>query len=162
MRLVMDTGVLGELCHPRYARSRIRLFAEKIRRTEDIVIFLPEIADYELRRELLRYAMKNNQGTSRSLQRIDKLSELFDYLHLDTPTLREGARLWAKVRNAGRPTSDPHALDGDAILAAQALKVRGIVVTYNTAHFSFLKVPTKDWGELSDEWAEELSFSGSL
>ncbi len=160
MKLVLDTGVLGELCHPKYAGSRIRLFAEKIRHTEDIVICLPEIADYELRRELLRHAMKNKQETSRSLERLDSLVRLFDYLPLDTPTLRETARLWAKVRNAGRPTADPHALDGDVILAAQALMAKGIVVTYNTVHFSFLKVPARDWTELSDEWADELSFSG--
>ncbi len=70
----MDTGALGELCHPKHARSRIRLFAAKIRQTEDIVIYLPEIADYELRRELLRYAMKNEQETSRSLERLDNLA----------------------------------------------------------------------------------------
>jgi len=39
MKLVLDTGILGELCHPKYARSRIRLFAEKIRHTEGIVIY---------------------------------------------------------------------------------------------------------------------------
>lgn len=155
MRLVLDTGVLGELCHPKCANSKIRLFSEKIRSTDDMIVFLPEIADYELRRELLRHAMKNNQETSRSIERLDRLSDFFDYLPLDTLTLRDAAKLWARARNAGRPTADPHALDGDVILAAQAMRAGGTVLTYNTAHLSFF-VPVKDRNELSEEWADEF------
>ena len=35
--------------------------------------------------------------------------------------MRLAAELWAQARAAGMPTADRHALDGDAIVAAQAI-----------------------------------------
>jgi hypothetical protein len=40
------------------------------------------------------------------------------------------------------------ALDGDVILAAQAILVSGTVITSNRKHLSQF-VPTKDWSELA-------------
>ena len=36
----------------------------------------------------------------------------------------------------GKPTADPRELDGDVILAAQALQVGGTVVTENPGHLA--------------------------
>ena len=42
-------------------------------------------------------------------------------LPLAETALRLGCRLWAQARHAGTPTAAPSALDGDGLLAAQAL-----------------------------------------
>ena len=42
------------------------------------------------------------------------------YDPITTPIMRRAAEYWAASRRAGRPTSDPAALDADVILAAQA------------------------------------------
>jgi hypothetical protein len=46
------------------------------------------------------------------------------------------------------PTADSKALDGDVILAAQALAVNGIVATENVDHLSRF-VSTKHWRDIT-------------
>jgi hypothetical protein len=46
------------------------------------------------------------------------------------------AELWMQARRQGHPTAHKNELDGDAILAAQARQVHGIVVTDNVGHLS--------------------------
>ena len=53
--------------------------------------------------------------------------------------MKRAAELWALARNAGRPTAPPEALDGDCILAAQAMLAVGpgdvlTVATGNVGH----------------------------
>jgi predicted nucleic acid-binding protein len=104
-----------------------------LQRGERIVI--PEIADYEVRRELIR------AGLTRSVRRLDQLLQLLEYLPLDTPTMRRASELWAEVRRTGQPTADPKALDGDVILSAQAIlavtdNTEVMIATTNMAHLS--------------------------
>lgn len=82
-----------------------------------IKIIVPEIADYEVRRELLR------AGAMAGVRRLDAfVSARTDrYIPLDTAAMRKAAEMWADARNVGIPTTDRHALDGDVILAAQVL-----------------------------------------
>ena len=82
-----------------------------------IRLLVPEIADYELRREHLR--VQNIYG----IERLDRFCALFSsgVVLVETITLREAARLWAEVRRAGKPTASDDALDGDAILCAQVI-----------------------------------------
>ena len=96
-------------------------------------VILPEIADYEVRRELLRG--RREQG----LRRLDALVELVEYLPLTTAAMRHAAEYWADARQRGRPTADDKALDGDVILEAQVATMdsaRGIVATTNVGHLS--------------------------
>lgn len=72
------------------------------------------MADYEVRRELLR------AGRLRSVERLDELAAELDYLPLDTASMRRAAEFWALARNLGTPTADPREIDADVILAAQA------------------------------------------
>lgn len=78
--------------------------------------YVPEIADFDLRRELLR------AGKTASITRLDAfIAAVPDrYLPLTTPAVRLAAALWAQVRNQGRTTAPPEALDGDTLIAAQA------------------------------------------
>ena len=92
--------------------------------------YLPEITDYEVRRNLLL------EDLTVSLERLDDLKAQLRYLPLTTEIMLDAARLWAEARKRGRPTGDPRELDGDVILAAQTPAVGCIVVTDNIGHLS--------------------------
>lgn len=97
---------------------------------------VPEIADYEVRRELLRADKRLG------IARLDELCAGYMYLPLTTPVIHDAAGLWADACNAGHPTAHPHALDCDVILAAQARSAQAaygretVVVTTNVEHLS--------------------------
>jgi hypothetical protein len=55
------------------------------------------------------------------LTRLDGLARLLEYLPLTTAAMRQAAVFWAQGRQQGQPTADDKALDGDVILAAQAM-----------------------------------------
>jgi len=107
-------------------------------------VVLPEIADYEVRRELIR-AMRVV-----SLGRLDSLVSQIEYLPLTTAVMRHAAELWADIRNAGLPTASSQALDGDVILAAQALSlgVPVVVATDNVAHLARF-APAERWQDIA-------------
>ena len=105
---------------------------------------VPEIADFEVRRELLR--MKHVRGLRRLAAILGSPS--VDVLALTTPAIRLAAEYWAQARQQGRPTADPRELDCDVVLAAQARIAFGsgndfIVATTNVRHLS-LVVPAAD------------------
>jgi predicted nucleic acid-binding protein len=142
MIILLDGGPLGLVSNPkateagRECREWMRsLIAGGVR------ICLPEIIDYELRRELLR--ANKTQG----LARLDLLKNSIHYLPITTPIMLKAAELWADVRRRGLPTADSKALDGDVILAAQALAANGIVATENVGHLSRI-VSAKHWRDI--------------
>ena len=149
MNLLLDTGILGQLCHPRKKQNRpVTEWLSKLLKqpAQDFLAFVPEIADYELRRKLL-HLIAGDQAKVRSIERLNELGVLLEYLRLDTPTMKKAAELWAESRRKGRPTAEEAALDGDVILAAQALSVAGTIVTTNRKHLDQF-VPAKDWTEI--------------
>jgi predicted nucleic acid-binding protein len=94
---------------------------------------LPEVADYEIRRELLL----NNSANA--LAHLDWLCGQPEYLPITTPIMRQAAALWASARQVGQPTSGTADLDADVIVAAQALSLGDpdvVVATINVAHLS--------------------------
>ena len=99
-------------------------------------VLIPEIADYEVRRELLR------AGLQRSVARLDALKSSLEYLPLTTDAMMQAAAFWAEARQAGRPTAPNLALDGDVILAAQTLVLPRdiaeptIIATTNVGHLA--------------------------
>lgn len=97
------------------------------------LVVVPEIADYEIRRELLR------SGATAGVRRLNRLLDGLDYRPITTEVMRRAADYWAQARRAGLATADPKALDGDVILAGQAslLGVQGdevIIATTNPGH----------------------------
>ena len=142
--ILLDSGPLGMAVHPKakgVSQSCQTWLNALLQRGERIAI--PEIADYEVRRELLR------AGLTRSVERLDSLIVTLEYLPIDTPTIRLAAELWAEVRRTGQPTADPKALDGDVILAAQAIlatteSTEGVIATTNVAHLARFTV-AYDW-----------------
>lgn len=98
-------------------------------------IYVQEIVDYELRRELI-WARKTN-----SLVKLDNLRSIFDFVPITSNAMLRAADLWAFARQSGMPAADPKRLDVDVILCAQALTlpvpVAAIVVaTSNAGHIS--------------------------
>jgi len=59
-------------------------------------------------------------------------------LPLSTEAVRLAAEPWARVRREGRPTASDAALDGDALVAAQAILLGDdvVVATDNINHIS--------------------------
>src|SRR5439155_26097026 len=100
----------------------------------------PEIADYEIRRELIRL------GGTVALANLDGYGIQLEYLPITTAAMRLAAELWAQARIAGHPTAPDPALDGDVILAAQAISLQTAVVvaTGNPAHLARF-VPAELW-----------------
>lgn len=129
--VLLDCGPLSAVAHPR-ASKEIRAWCVRLD-AAGVDIAVPEIADYEVRRELIR-ARKDQ-----SIERLDLLLEESSYLPISTPVMRRAAQLWATARQAGRPTAPDLALDADVILAAfgQLLREDGhdvVVATTNVDH----------------------------
>lgn len=148
MNLLLDTGILGQLCHPGKSTNQpVSEWVEAILKSDSKDrIYLPEVCDYELRRKLLHLISKG-QSTQRSISRLNELCELLDYLPVETATFRMAAEFWSKSRSQGSPTASIDSLDGDVILAAQTAMVGGTVVTTNRKHLSQF-VPARNRSEI--------------
>lgn len=145
MTVVLDTGPLGLLTQRRGVpqADECRAWLDGLL-ARGVDVAIPEIADYELRRELIRL------GQTSGLERLDRLKALLEYLPINTEAMLQAAEYWAEARQHGRPTADKHALDGDAILAAQAKMLRApetIIATTNVGHLSRF-VPAKEWRQV--------------
>lgn len=149
MNILLDTSILGQLCHPNRQNNQpiVRWLQSLLTTPSDIQVFLPEIADYELRRKIL-HLIRKGQASSKSIERLDDLGKLLDYLPIDSEIMHRAAELWAESRATGNPTAAEQALDGDVILAAQAVAVNATIVTTNRKHLSRF-VPAKDYFEIS-------------
>jgi predicted nucleic acid-binding protein len=142
--VLLDAGPLGLVTNPRGGSDAQRCngWMMSLLSTGAQVI-MPEIADYEVRRELLR------ANQTPGIQRLDELKTRIDYLPLTTETMLKAAEFWAETRQQGRPTADDKALDGDVILAAQAALMPDngddvIVATTNVRHLERF-VTAREW-----------------
>ena len=136
--VLLDAGPLGQACQRAgSARAiRCRLWLDGLL-ARGVNVFVPEIVDYEVRRELTRI------GASGSLQRLDDLVATggLIYAPITTDQMRQAALLWADARQHGIPTAHQHALDADVILAACATTIgqpgdQVMVATDNVGHLA--------------------------
>ncbi|NJL40803.1 MAG: type II toxin-antitoxin system VapC family toxin [Leptolyngbyaceae cyanobacterium SM1_4_3] len=96
-------------------------------------VIVPEIADYEIRRELLR------ASKTKGLSRLDDLAKSLEYLPITTNAMRQAAKLWAQARQQGQPTASDKTIDGDMILIAQSMTLAipdTVIATTNVGHLS--------------------------
>lgn len=112
-------------------------------------LLVPAIAYYEAVRDLYQR------------QAIAKIARFQQYcfhpdrfIPLTTYHLTEAAKLWGQLRNAGLPTADKLALDGDAILAAQVLDLGlpatdYVIVTRNPDHLIRFGLPVEKWENIT-------------
>ena len=136
--VLLDSGPLGLACQnparPTALQCHQRMNALSSRGVE---IVIPEIVDYEVRRELIRI------GAVSSIHRLDALVNsmgLF-YIAITTEQMRQAALLWADARRQGIPTAHQHALDADVILAACTMMIgqpgdQVMVATDNVGHLA--------------------------
>ena len=140
--VLLDTGPLGLVTNPNWSAQSLAcakwLQDLKSRGTR---VLVPEIADYELRRELLR------ANKVKGLAKLDALENLLEYLPLNTIAMRQAARFWARARQQGQPTAGDNTIDADMILAAQAtmLNLPNVVIaTTNVGHLARF-APARLW-----------------
>ena len=146
--VLLDSGPLGLVTGP-YSTPAVAACQQWL---DDLLqahvqVRVPEISDYEVRRELLR-ARK-----TRGVQRLDQLKLRIGYVPLTTATMLQAAAFWAWLRQQGLPTADPAALDGDVILAAQAVILAGlgdsvVIATTNVGHLTRL-APAEHWQKIT-------------
>jgi predicted nucleic acid-binding protein len=148
--IVLDSGPLGLITHPRYGSAEVVEATDWISQSifAGTRVIVPAIVYYELKRELLR--ARKSVGLSRLDEFVNATPDR--YLPLSDEALRLAADLWARSRQAGRLTADPKALDIDVIIAAQALSIGAdasdlVVATTNPKHLSQF-VTAKHWSEI--------------
>ena len=140
-----DSGPLGLITNPRAsppAEACGRWVVGAIAGGADVMV--PEIADYEVRRELIR------ARRAAGVARLDAFIAEVEYLPIRTRAMPRAAAFWAEARLEGRPTAPDPALDADVILAAQAAtldRADVIVATTNPRHLSRY-VPAALWTDI--------------
>ncbi len=113
--VLLDSGPLGLVTNPKLSPQGVAC-AEWLQTlmTERARVIVPEIADYEVRRELLR------ANKTKGVARLDALSDRLEYLPITTLSMRQAAHYWAQARQQGQPTAADKTIDADMILIAQA------------------------------------------
>jgi len=145
--IFLDSGIVGIVTNPKTsAGADCKLWLDNLP-LKGYQIILPEIVDYEVRRELIR------ANKLSGIKRLNQLKSAITYLPITTDVILLAAALWAEARKSGKPTADPKALDGDVILASQAKieELKGhqvIIATTNKKHLS-LFVDAREWQEIN-------------
>ena len=142
---MLDSGPLGIVTNPKAAsplsqEGKVWLQSLPLK---GYIVMLPEIADYEVRRELIR------ADKTAGIRRLDQLKSQIPYRPLTTEVMVLAAQLWADARRRGRPTAEANALDGDVILAAQAILEGSegnqvVIATTNVGHLSQF-IDAREW-----------------
>lgn len=146
--ILLDSSPLSILANPAQT-SEVRAITEWLADCDAAGhrIIVPEIIDYEVRRELLR------SRKAASVAERDNLKADLTHLPLTTVALLKAAELWAQTRQQGKPPSHDENIDVDVILAAQALTLGVptadiVVATINRRHLS-LFLPADLWSNIT-------------
>lgn len=145
--VLLDAGPLGMITNPKSSSDTEACknwLANLVYQGIEVVI--PEIADYEVRRELLR------AGKDGGLGRLDALKAMLRYAPITTAVMLKAAEFWATARRTGRQSADDASLDADMILAAQAgALVRDgdetVIATTNVRHLALFS-SARMWREI--------------
>jgi hypothetical protein len=133
--VLLDAGPLGLVTNPKgdEEASRCKAWMRALL-ADDIEVMVPEGADYEVRRELLRAGRRSGPN------RLDNLARQIGFLPITTAVWRRAAELWAEAHKDGKPTADEKELDFDIVLAAQAQLATedGYTVTVATTNVGHL------------------------
>ena len=147
MKIILDSGPVGLVTNPKRsveARS-CEEWLESLSYTSHEIV-LPEIIDYEIRRELIRARKRIG------LESLDRLKKNATFLPIDSDTLLKAAEFWADAHWRGIPTAHEASLDIDVILAAQTWMYQtegevAIIATLNKKHLAQF-VPAEHWKDI--------------
>ncbi len=146
MIILLDAGPLGMITNPKSApeNEECKDWVTGVV-VKGIEVIIPEIADYEVRRELLR------ADKLRGLDRLDALKGILEYSPITTSVMLKAAEFWAAARKMGRQSASDASLDADMILAAQAAVLgRGdeaVIATTNVRHLALFS-SARLWREI--------------
>ncbi len=143
--VLIDSRPLGKITHPKIDPN-VKEWLQFIQNNK-IALRVAEISDYELRRKLLL------EGFGKSINRLEKFRQTKRFIPITSEMMVEAAELWAWTRRQGQPTASNERLDGDVILAAQAIFQKEyfdevIIVTENPKHicrFDSVGISTWEW-----------------
>jgi predicted nucleic acid-binding protein len=141
MIILIDSGILGQLCRPNLDRETLALKSWFDRVLIRANVVSSKICDYEVRRGLL---LAQKQGlVADGLPILDDLYQLIDFLTVDDRILDLASEIWATARENGQPMAGDRNLDADTIICAtwQDLAERYpgqevVIVTTNLRHLS--------------------------
>ena len=144
--IVLDAGVVGLLCSsPMLQNVTVcRRWMER-QLASGAKFLISDLTDFEVRRELLRLR------AMAKLRRLDDLEFTLGSSQITLENWRKAAEFWALVRQSGKPTASPDALDGDAILAAVAAMIgksgdEVVIASTNVGHLGrFPGVDARRW-----------------
>lgn len=144
--VILDATPLGLIANPRPNATALACqnWATALEAAGHRIV-VPEIADYEIRRELLR------AGKRKGLFLLDRAIARFEYLPITTGAMKVAAQIWAFARQSGIQTDSSSSLDADVILAAQALSLNdptAVIATKNVSHLSRF-APAEDWSQIA-------------
>lgn len=145
--IILDSAPVGLITNPKATPLAVQCqewFYTLLERGYQVI--LPEIIDYEIRRELLR------ANKLSGIRKLNQLKSEIIYLPITTEVMLKAAELWAEVRNQGKSTADNKALDGDVILASQSILVANYghevtIATSNKKHLSIF-IDAREWQEI--------------
>jgi len=142
----LDAGPIGLVTNPKLSpESTLCTRWLQALIISDTRVIIPEIADYEVRRELLR------ANKVKGIARLDELANSLEYLPITTAAMRQAAMFWAQARQQGQPTAGDKTIDSDMILAPQAMTldvVDVVIATTNVGHLSRF-VPADLWRNIN-------------
>jgi hypothetical protein len=135
--VLLDSTPLGLLTHPTQDKEPL----ECKKWAKDLVlggiqIAIPQIIDYELRRELIRIRK------DRSIQQLNTIKQTFPVAYVTEEVTTKAAQLWAWAHNTGQQTAHKKSIDIDVILAAQAIVLAKeqedyvVIATGNVKHLA--------------------------
>ena len=147
--VVLDAGPLGLLCVCTGVIEADRCgdwLQSIVAGRANIVI--PVVADYEVRRELIRV------DATPKLLALDNLADVYGLFELEPEATQVAAEFWARLRRTGKPTAPDDDLDADALLAGVAATCvepgdSANVATTNTRHLArFPGVDARLWSDI--------------
>lgn len=139
MKLMLDTNILVRICHSTAYRDVQEWFRSLLLRGNDAPeILVSVLADYELRRTLIR------RGATANLAQLDSLARSVTYVPVTAEVVRRAAELSAGLTSEERGRIS----DVDVLIAAQALVESAVLVTSDRALTAIPGLTAKDWSEI--------------